>query len=226
MPGRPCGRLYRTARPSWRSFAMTVPFVITILPAWFWRKRDMDRFTDGCLCGNVRIVASGLPCRVGLCRCLDCRKHHGALFHASAVFPRDVVTIAADGADVACGSQADGSHHRRTQTGTGCNRSTDAGAASDAHHACAALALLPELGTLTRKQVAELVGVAPMNRDSGQMRSKRSIRGGRAPCVLRCTWQRYRRSAGTPRCVRITSSCGGPAGSWARSHWSLECASS
>ncbi|HZF36392.1 MAG TPA: GFA family protein, partial [Candidatus Angelobacter sp.] len=39
----------------------------------------MDRFTGGCLCGNVRIVASGLPYRVGLCHCLDCRKHHGAL---------------------------------------------------------------------------------------------------------------------------------------------------
>ncbi len=44
-------------------------------------------------CGNVRIVASGLPYRVGLCHCLDCRKHHGALFHASAVFPQDAVTI-------------------------------------------------------------------------------------------------------------------------------------
>ena len=53
----------------------------------------MDRFTGGCLCGNVRIVASGLPYRVGLCHCLDCRKHHGALFHASAVFPQDAVTI-------------------------------------------------------------------------------------------------------------------------------------
>ena len=53
----------------------------------------MDRFTGGCLCGNVRIVASGRPYRVGICHCLDCRKHHGALFHASAVFPQDAVTI-------------------------------------------------------------------------------------------------------------------------------------
>jgi transposase len=43
------------------------------------------------------------------------------------------------------------------------------------------LALLPELGRLTRKQIAKLVGVAPMNRDSGQMHGKRHIRGGRAP---------------------------------------------
>lgn len=43
------------------------------------------------------------------------------------------------------------------------------------------LALLPELGTLTRHQIAKLVGVAPMNRDSGQMTGKRRIRGGRAP---------------------------------------------
>lgn len=53
----------------------------------------MDRFTAGCLCGNLRIVASGHPYRVGLCHCLDCRKHHGALFHASAVFPESAVTI-------------------------------------------------------------------------------------------------------------------------------------
>ena len=40
-----------------------------------------------------RFTASGFPYRVGLCHCLDCRKHHGALFHASAVFPPDAVTI-------------------------------------------------------------------------------------------------------------------------------------
>jgi len=39
---------------------------------------------------------------------------------------------------------------------------------------------LPELGTLNQKQIAALVGVAPMNRDSGKMRGKRRIRGGRA----------------------------------------------
>ena len=53
----------------------------------------MDRFTGGCLCGEVRVVASGPPSRVGLCHCLDCRKHHGALFHASAIFPQDAVTV-------------------------------------------------------------------------------------------------------------------------------------
>jgi hypothetical protein len=61
----------------------------------------MDRFTGGCLCGNVRVVASGLPYRVGLCHCLDCRKHHGALFHASAVFPQDAVTIDGETRDYA-----------------------------------------------------------------------------------------------------------------------------
>ena len=43
------------------------------------------------------------------------------------------------------------------------------------------LALLPELGRLNRQQIAKLVGVAPMNRDSGQTTGKRRIRGGRAP---------------------------------------------
>jgi len=39
---------------------------------------------------------------------------------------------------------------------------------------------LPELGTLNRKQIAALVGVAPFNHDSGKMRGRRSIWGGRA----------------------------------------------
>ena len=42
------------------------------------------------------------------------------------------------------------------------------------------LANLPELGTLTGKQIAALVGVAPFNRDSGTMRGKRTVWGGRA----------------------------------------------
>jgi transposase len=42
------------------------------------------------------------------------------------------------------------------------------------------LGQLPELGTLNRKQIAALVGVAPLNRDSGKFRGKRSIWGGRA----------------------------------------------
>ena len=53
----------------------------------------MEQFAGGCLCGAVRFVASGRPYRVGLCHCLDCRKHHGALFHASAIFPAATVTV-------------------------------------------------------------------------------------------------------------------------------------
>ena len=53
----------------------------------------MERFDGGCQCGDVRIVASGRPYRVGLCDCLDCRKHHGALFYAAAVFPQEAVSI-------------------------------------------------------------------------------------------------------------------------------------
>ncbi len=61
----------------------------------------MDRFDGGCLCGDVRIVASGRPYRVGLCHCLDCRKHHGALFHACAVFPAEAVTVRGETRDYA-----------------------------------------------------------------------------------------------------------------------------
>jgi transposase len=42
------------------------------------------------------------------------------------------------------------------------------------------IADLPELGQLDRRRIAALVGVAPVNRDSGQMRGKRTIAGGRA----------------------------------------------
>lgn len=42
------------------------------------------------------------------------------------------------------------------------------------------LANLPELGTLDRKQIAALVGVAPLNRDSGTLRGRRGVWGGRA----------------------------------------------
>ena len=41
------------------------------------------------------------------------------------------------------------------------------------------IADLPELGQLDRRRIAALVGVAPVNRDSGQMRGKRTIAGGR-----------------------------------------------
>ena len=43
------------------------------------------------------------------------------------------------------------------------------------------LSELPELGQLNRRQIAALVGVAPMNCDSGKFRGHRKIRGGRTP---------------------------------------------
>ena len=41
------------------------------------------------------------------------------------------------------------------------------------------IAELPELGRLTRRQIASLVGLVPFNRDSGKMRGRRTIWGGR-----------------------------------------------
>jgi transposase len=42
------------------------------------------------------------------------------------------------------------------------------------------IADVPELGRLSRREISALIGVAPFNRDSGQMRGKRTIFGGRA----------------------------------------------
>ncbi len=83
------------------------------------------------------------------------------------------------------------------------------------------LAGLPELGTLDRKQIAALVGVAPLNRDSGVLRGRRTVWGGRGPVrtalymatlvatrfnpVIRRFYQRLC-SAGKPKKVALVAS--------------------
>jgi transposase len=82
------------------------------------------------------------------------------------------------------------------------------------------LAELPELGRLSHKEIAALVGVAPLNRDSGTLRGKRLVYGGRAPVraalymaalvaskwnpVIRAFYQRLR-AAGKPTKVALTA---------------------
>lgn len=61
----------------------------------------MTETVGRCLCGAVRFSARGKPWRVGICHCLDCRKHHGALFHASAIFPQSAVEISGETRDFA-----------------------------------------------------------------------------------------------------------------------------
>ena len=66
---------------------------------------------------------------------------------------------------------------------TAATATTSAAATATAHAPATTATLiaeLPELGTLDRRQIAALVGVAPFNRDSGKMRGKRTIWGGRA----------------------------------------------
>jgi hypothetical protein len=53
----------------------------------------MEQISGGCLCGSVRLVATGKPYWVAICHCLDCRKHHGALFYAAGIFPDAAVTV-------------------------------------------------------------------------------------------------------------------------------------
>lgn len=82
------------------------------------------------------------------------------------------------------------------------------------------LAALPELGTLSRRAIAALVGVAPMNRDSGKWRGRRVITGGRTPVrttlfmcalvavkhnpIIHALYQRLL-AAGKPKMVAITA---------------------
>jgi transposase len=81
------------------------------------------------------------------------------------------------------------------------------------------LAELPELGTLSREQVASLVGVAPMNRDSGRWNGKRFVSGGRAAvrrvlylgslaarqgnAVLAAFAERLKQAGKAPKVIRI-----------------------
>lgn len=68
------------------------------------------------------------------------------------------------------------------------------------------LAKCPELGALSRREIAALVGVAPLANDSGQYRGKRFIWGGREPMSGRCcTWQPFRRYGATTRSKRSPS---------------------
>lgn len=53
----------------------------------------MDKHEGGCFCGAVRVTADGEPKRVGICHCMACRKHHGAVFYAAAVFDHKDVEI-------------------------------------------------------------------------------------------------------------------------------------
>lgn len=53
----------------------------------------MEQITGGCLCGKVRIRTTAAPLRVGVCHCLDCRRHHGAVFYAAAMFAEKDVVI-------------------------------------------------------------------------------------------------------------------------------------
>lgn len=86
--------------------------------------------------------------------------------------------------------------------------------------ACTLIADLPELGHLGRRQIAALVGVAPVNRDSGTLRGQRRITGGRAAvrrglymatvaatrhnAVIRAFYQRLR-TAGRPPKVALVA---------------------
>jgi transposase len=79
---------------------------------------------------------------------------------------------------------------------------------------------VPELGQLTRKKISKLVGLAPLNRDSGTLRGHRRIAGGRAPVraalymaalvapqpnpVIRTFYHRLL-SAGKPKQVALTA---------------------
>lgn len=58
-----------------------------------YRASDMSEHKGGCRCGRVRFTATGEPYRVGICHCMDCRKHSGAPFGASAIFPEAQVAI-------------------------------------------------------------------------------------------------------------------------------------
>ena len=111
-------------------------------------------------------------------------------------------------------------HIQRSQELSAKARKLTAISGVGARTAALLLAQMPELGQLNRGQVAALVGVAPFNRDSGRMRGKRTIYGGRRPVrhglymaalvaahhnpILRSFYLRLR-AAGKPTKVALTA---------------------
>ena len=78
-------------------------------------------------CSPGRMTSRITSALVGICHCLDCRKHHGALFHASAIFPEDAVTITGATAEYkgrhfcpACGSSLFGRTGDEIEVNVGC----------------------------------------------------------------------------------------------------------
>lgn len=74
-------------------------------------------------------------------------------------------------------------------------------------------ARLPELGTLDRRQIAALVGLAPYNRDSGRWRGQRRISGGRADVrrvLYMATWSAIRKDPALGQSYRAMVAAGKP----------------
>lgn len=69
--------------------------------------------------------------------------------------------------------------------------------------ACALIADLPEIGAASEKEIAALAGVAPMNWDSGMMRRRRRIKGGRAPLRAALHMAALHGGAREPRARRL-----------------------
>ena len=111
-------------------------------------------------------------------------------------------------------------HIQRSQELSAKARKLTAISGVGARTAALLLAQMPELGQLNRREVAALVGVAPFNRDSGKLRGKRTIYGGRRPVrhglymcalvaarhnpILRAFYLRLR-AAGKPAKVALTA---------------------
>jgi transposase len=85
------------------------------------------------------------------------------------------------------------------------------------------LAELPELGELNRKQIAALVGVAPLNWDSGMMRGRRAIWVVGLRCVRRSTWLHWWRVGAIRKSENFTDDCVLEV-KRPNLHWSLVCA--
>ena len=72
------------------------------------------------------------------------------------------------------------------------------------------IAELPELGRLDRRKIAALVGVAPINRDSGTLRGRRTTPAAAPPCAARSLWPPWSPAASTLSSRPTTANCALP----------------
>jgi transposase len=159
------GRLAKNDRVDARTVAQFTAVMLEQVPPQ--RRRDLDELVE-LLTYRNRLVGWCTDCSNQLEHLRD-RGLRKAVVQRQASFERERAKIDTRLADLIAGHGDWNALARRLRTVPGVGPVVSA----------SLIALLPELGTLSRRAIASLVGLAPFDHDSGKHRGERHIKGGR-----------------------------------------------